>query len=122
MLLDNFEKYTILYTFVVHSMSQMSEQNHSRAAGFFQLSPVSLAKTPPQSSMGTAGLQSTTKAMSISKEKRVKLRQEALDRGVILPAGQGLTGTAIWINPPLVITRDQFDEGVAVLDECLNTL
>lgn len=58
----------------------------------------------------------------LSKENGVELRQEALDRGVILPAAQGWRGNVVRINPPLVITKAQIDEGVAVLDECLETL
>jgi 4-aminobutyrate aminotransferase/(S)-3-amino-2-methylpropionate transaminase len=58
----------------------------------------------------------------LPKEDGVELRKEALDRGVILPAAQGWGGNTIRINPPLVISRDQIDESLAVIDECLDTL
>jgi 4-aminobutyrate aminotransferase/(S)-3-amino-2-methylpropionate transaminase len=52
-------------------------------------------------------------------EHSVALREMALDRGLVLPAGQGWRGNTIRISPPLVITREQLDRGLDVLAECL---
>jgi 4-aminobutyrate aminotransferase/(S)-3-amino-2-methylpropionate transaminase len=58
----------------------------------------------------------------LSKEAGVDLRQEGLDRGIILPAAQGWNGNTVRINPPLVISEEQIDESVEAIDDCLRTL
>lgn len=58
----------------------------------------------------------------LPKEYSVALRREAIDRGLILPAGQGWEGNVIRINPPLVISNDEVDEGIDIMAECFLTL
>jgi 4-aminobutyrate aminotransferase-like enzyme len=58
----------------------------------------------------------------LPKEYSVALREMALERGLVLPAGQGWRGNTIRISPPLVITREQLDRGLDVLDECLGAM
>jgi len=58
----------------------------------------------------------------LPKERGIELRRLALDRGVILPAGQGWGGNVIRINPPLVISEDQIDASVEAIDDCLAEL
>jgi 4-aminobutyrate aminotransferase-like enzyme len=55
----------------------------------------------------------------LPKEHSVALREMALDRGLVLPAGQGWRGNTVRISPPLVITREQLDRGLDVFEECL---
>lgn len=58
----------------------------------------------------------------LAKEHSLALRREAINRGLILPAGQGWTGNVIRINPPLVITTDEIDVGVDIMSECFDLL
>ncbi|WP_157744178.1 aspartate aminotransferase family protein [Halopenitus persicus] len=58
----------------------------------------------------------------LAKDHSIDLRRDAIDRGLILPAGQGWNGNTIRINPPLVIDDDEIDRGVAVMDECFELL
>lgn len=58
----------------------------------------------------------------LPKEKSMEIRRQALDRGVILPAGQGWRGNTIRISPPLIITTDQIDVGIDVLCKCLDEI
>lgn len=55
----------------------------------------------------------------LAPELGMELRRLALERGVILPAKQGWNGNRIRLNPPLTISKDQIDETVSVIDECL---
>ena len=47
-----------------------------------------------------------------------KIRELALSKGVLLGHG-GVKGNTVRIQPPLVITEEQLDKTVRVLDECL---
>jgi 4-aminobutyrate aminotransferase/(S)-3-amino-2-methylpropionate transaminase len=58
----------------------------------------------------------------LPKEHSVALREMALDRGLVLPAGQGWRGNTIRISPPLVIDREELDRGLDVLEECLSEM
>jgi 4-aminobutyrate aminotransferase-like enzyme len=58
----------------------------------------------------------------LPKDHGVELRRLAMDRGVILPAGQGWNGNTVRMNPPLVITREELDTGVDVFAECLDEI
>lgn len=58
----------------------------------------------------------------LPKEQSMALRRDAIDRGLILPAGQGWTGNVIRINPPLVITQHEIDAGVKIMSECFDLL
>ncbi len=61
-----------------------------------------------------------------SKEPAVKesilLKYEALKRGLILPAGQGWYKNVIRILPPAVITIEQIDKSIEVIEQCLKLL
>jgi 4-aminobutyrate aminotransferase/(S)-3-amino-2-methylpropionate transaminase len=52
-----------------------------------------------------------------AKEESLKLKEEAAKRGLILPAGQGWLGNTIRMVPPLVMTRDQIDQALHIMDE-----
>lgn len=55
-------------------------------------------------------------------EESVNLRQEARKRGVILAAGWGWLGNVIRVTPPAVITREQIDKSVEVINESLKVV
>ena len=50
-----------------------------------------------------------------------KIRELALSKGVLLGHG-GVKGNTIRIQPPLVITDDQLDKTVQVIDESLKQI
>lgn len=52
-----------------------------------------------------------------AKEESLKLKEEAGKRGLILPAGQGWLGNTIRMVPPVVMTRDQIDQALHIMDE-----
>ncbi|WP_080505332.1 aspartate aminotransferase family protein [Halorubrum aethiopicum] len=58
----------------------------------------------------------------LEKEHSLALRRDAIDRGLILPAGQGWEGNVIRINPPLVISEDELDRGITIMEECFEEL
>ncbi|WP_248910832.1 aspartate aminotransferase family protein [Halocatena marina] len=58
----------------------------------------------------------------LKKEHSLTLRRDAIERGLILPAGQGWEGNVIRINPPLVISEDELDRGIDIMDECFEEL
>ncbi|RDZ59769.1 aspartate aminotransferase family protein [Haloferax sp. Atlit-12N] len=58
----------------------------------------------------------------LEKEHSLALRRDAIDRGLILPAGQGWEGNVIRINPPLVISDDELDRGIDIMEECFEEL
>ncbi len=55
-------------------------------------------------------------------EESLKLRNEAKKRGVILPSAMGWLGNTIRMTPPAVITEQQIDHVIEVLDASLKTL
>ncbi|RLG52278.1 MAG: aspartate aminotransferase family protein [Thermoproteota archaeon] len=57
-----------------------------------------------------------------AREESYQVRVECLKRGVIMPAGMGWLGNVIRMNPPLVITEEQIDKAVDVLDEALKAV
>lgn len=57
-----------------------------------------------------------------AKEESLKLKQEAGKRGLILPAGQGWLGNTIRMIPPVVMTRDQIDRALHIMDESFAAL
>lgn len=57
-----------------------------------------------------------------AREESKKLRNEAKKRGVILPAGLGWFGNTIELHPPVVITEEQIDKVLNVLDESLKVI
>lgn len=50
-----------------------------------------------------------------------KIRELALSKGVLLGHG-GVKGNTVRIQPPLVITEEQLDKTVQVVDECLKEI
>jgi 4-aminobutyrate aminotransferase/(S)-3-amino-2-methylpropionate transaminase len=58
----------------------------------------------------------------LPKEMSLELRQDAMDRGLILPAGQGWEGNVIRINPPLVISEAELDRGIDIMAESIKAL
>jgi 4-aminobutyrate aminotransferase-like enzyme len=50
-----------------------------------------------------------------------KVRELALGKGVLLGHG-GVKGCTVRVQPPLVITEDQLDKTVEVIDECLREI
>lgn len=57
-----------------------------------------------------------------AREESIKLRNEAKKRGVLVAAGMGWLGNTIRLNPPAVITEEQIDHAIEVLDASLETL
>lgn len=57
-----------------------------------------------------------------AKEEAFKLKMEAKRRGVFLPSTYGWFGNVIRLHPPLVITEEQLNKGLEVLDECLKVV
>jgi 4-aminobutyrate aminotransferase/(S)-3-amino-2-methylpropionate transaminase len=57
-----------------------------------------------------------------AKEESLKLKEEAWKRGLILPAGMGWLGNTIRMIPPFVMTRDQIDQALHILDESFATI
>jgi len=57
-----------------------------------------------------------------AKDESLKLKEEALRRGLILPAGQGWLGNTIRMVPSLVMTKDQIDKALQIIDESLNAI
>jgi len=55
-------------------------------------------------------------------EVSLKLKEEAGKRGVLMPAGYGWLGNVIKLHPPLVMTIDQIDRALDVLDESLGAV
>lgn len=52
-----------------------------------------------------------------AREESLKLKEEAGKRGLILPAGQGWLGNTIRMVPPVVMTHEQIDRALHILDE-----
>jgi len=57
-----------------------------------------------------------------AKEESIKLKEKAWEKGVIMPAGYGWHGNVIKLHPTLVMTREQIDKALAVLDESLKEI
>lgn len=57
-----------------------------------------------------------------AKEEALKLKMEAIKRGVFLPSTYGWLGNVIRIHPPLVITEKQMNKALQVLEECLKAV
>jgi 4-aminobutyrate aminotransferase-like enzyme len=57
-----------------------------------------------------------------AKEESQKLKMEAGKRGVIMPAGFGWLGNTIKLHPSLIMTEDQIDKALYVLDESLKAI
>lgn len=55
-------------------------------------------------------------------EESARLREEARKRGLILAAGWGWLGNVIRITPALVITSEQIDKSIEILDESLKVV
>lgn len=56
-----------------------------------------------------------------AKEESLKLKEEAARRGLILPAGQGWLGNTIRMVPPVVMTQDQIDQALHIMDQSFAT-
>jgi 4-aminobutyrate aminotransferase-like enzyme len=54
-----------------------------------------------------------------ARELSTKLAKEAGKRGLILPAGMGWFGSTIRMNPSVVMTMEQIDQALNILDESL---
>jgi 4-aminobutyrate aminotransferase len=54
-----------------------------------------------------------------AKEEALRLKMEAKKRRVFLPSTYGWLGNVIRLHPPLVITEEQLNRGLEVLEECL---
>ena len=52
-----------------------------------------------------------------AREESLRLKEEAAKRGLILPAGMGWLGNTIRMIPPVVMTRDQVDQALGIMDE-----
>jgi 4-aminobutyrate aminotransferase/(S)-3-amino-2-methylpropionate transaminase len=52
-----------------------------------------------------------------AKEESLKLKAEAAKRGLLLPAGMGWLGNTIRMIPPVVMTRDQIDHALEIMDD-----
>ena len=52
-----------------------------------------------------------------AKEESLKLKGEAWKRGLILPAGMGWLGNTIRMIPPVMMTQDQIDQALHIMDE-----
>lgn len=57
-----------------------------------------------------------------AKEESVKLKKEAGMRGLILPAGQGWFGNTIRMVPSVVMTKDQIDQALHIMDESFEAI
>ncbi|MCX5906658.1 MAG: aspartate aminotransferase family protein [Deltaproteobacteria bacterium] len=56
-----------------------------------------------------------------AKAESLKLKEEAVKRGLILPAGQGWLGNTIRMVPPVVMTQDQIDQALHIMDQSFAT-
>ena len=54
-----------------------------------------------------------------AKEEALELKIEAKKRGVFLPSTYGWLGNVMRIHPPLIITEEQMNRALDVLEECL---
>ncbi len=52
-------------------------------------------------------------------EESIKIRDEARKRGLILPSGLGWLGNVMRIAPPLVITQEQIDKSIEIIEHSL---
>jgi len=57
-----------------------------------------------------------------AREESIRLRYETKRRGVILGAGMGWFGNTIRFNPPAVITEEQIDKVIEVLEASLKAI
>jgi 4-aminobutyrate aminotransferase-like enzyme len=57
-----------------------------------------------------------------AKEESLKLKAEAGKRGLILPAGQGWLGNTIRMVPPVVMTYEQIDRTLDIMDQSFNAI
>jgi 4-aminobutyrate aminotransferase-like enzyme len=57
-----------------------------------------------------------------AKEESIKLKREGGKRGVILPAGFGWLGNTIKLHPPAIMTEDQIDIALNILDDSLKAI
>ena len=57
-----------------------------------------------------------------AKEESVKLKKEAGKRGLILPAGQGWFGNTIRMVPSVVMTKEQVDQALQIMDESFEAI
>jgi 4-aminobutyrate aminotransferase-like enzyme len=52
-----------------------------------------------------------------AKTESIALKAEAAKRGLLLPAGMGWLGNTIRMIPPVVMTKDQIDHALQIMDE-----
>ena len=52
-----------------------------------------------------------------ARDESLRLKEEAGKRGLILPAGQGWLGNTIRMIPPVVMTREQIDQALHIMDQ-----
>ena len=57
-----------------------------------------------------------------AREESLQLKAEAAKRGLLLPAGMGWLGNTIRMIPPVVMTRDQIDQALQIMDESFATI
>jgi 4-aminobutyrate aminotransferase-like enzyme len=52
----------------------------------------------------------------------IMLKKEAGRRGLILPAGQGWFGNTIRMAPSVVMTMDQIDQALTIMDDSFGAI
>ena len=57
-----------------------------------------------------------------AKEESLKLKEEAAKRGLILPAGLGWTGSIIRMVPSVVMTYEQIDQALDIMDKSFEVI
>ena len=57
-----------------------------------------------------------------ARKESIALRNEARQRGLILPAGLGWLGNSIRLLPSAVITEEQIDKTLVAFDESLRAI
>lgn len=57
-----------------------------------------------------------------AKDESLKLKVEAGKRGLILPAGMGWLGNTIRLNPSVVMTEEQIDQALSIIDDALEAI
>ncbi len=62
------------------------------------------------------------KSKKPAREEALKLRFEARKKGLIVASGFGWLGNVIELQPPLVMSLDQIDRAVSILDESLSNI
>lgn len=57
-----------------------------------------------------------------AREESQRLKEECRKRGVIMPAGQGWLGNIIRMYPPAIITKEQIDKSIDVLEDSFKAM